>query len=250
MQRKTSKIQNASIDINDDGGRFITRIMIPADPLMFQIVKEIIGGKEYRRFPPSFCEPMVVVDIGANVGAASIMFKIRYPQASIYAFEPSASTFAYLQHNVKDFKGITALPFGLYHKDSQVPLYNGHRSSVENSLFPNEATAVNLEQAQLRRASNEFVRLGIDRISILKIDTEGAEVPILYDIRDWLDKTELIFVEYHAEEDRLEIDRMVSHRFVLADFTFASTHRGMMTYLSKSASERIPGFHQLRISRH
>ena len=249
MQPESSGVQNASVDITDDAGRVITSLLFPADPLMFHVVKKVIGGNEYRRYPPSFKEPVVVVDVGANVGAAAVMFKIRYPQATVFAFEPSPDMFAFLRQNVKAFSGIMALPVGLYQTDSRAPLYTGHRSAVENSLFPNEATAADSQYAQLKKASGEFLKLGIDRISILKIDTEGAELPILNDIENWLDKTELIFIEYHSEEDRLGIDRMLSPHFILADFAFDSVHRGRMTYLSKIAADRIPDYHQHKISR-
>ena len=37
---------------------------------------------------PDAVDPAVIVDVGANIGMASIYFADRFPSASIYAFEP------------------------------------------------------------------------------------------------------------------------------------------------------------------
>ena len=70
--------------------------------------------------------------------------------------------FSYLQRNVNHFSNVFIYPFGLYD------------DYCAKDLF-------------FRRPSTEFARLGIDHISILKIDTEGAEVPILKDLSEWPD---------------------------------------------------------------
>jgi FkbM family methyltransferase len=43
----------------------------------------------------------VILDVGANIGMASLYFKWRYPNARIIAFEPASAVFAILEENVQ-----------------------------------------------------------------------------------------------------------------------------------------------------
>ena len=47
-------------------------------------------------------EPEVIFDIGANVGIWSYWFSDRFPDATIFSFEPVPKTYADLKENLKD----------------------------------------------------------------------------------------------------------------------------------------------------
>src|SRR5580693_415106 len=85
---------------------------IPGDDLEMTLVPHLhefdFQAHVYRRLPH---EPEVfnwlttrtystVVEIGANVGVFSIYFAKRFPEASVYAFEPSRTAFSRLLTNV------------------------------------------------------------------------------------------------------------------------------------------------------
>ena len=44
--------------------------------------------------------PKIIVDVGANIGMASLYFATKYPQARIIAIEPETSNFEMLAQNV------------------------------------------------------------------------------------------------------------------------------------------------------
>lgn len=60
------------------------------------------GEYEYRHFnmPPDLTS---IIDIGANAGAFTIWAALSFPNATIYAYEPAADSYAYLLENVKTF---------------------------------------------------------------------------------------------------------------------------------------------------
>jgi len=62
----------------------------------FQIANDIFAGITYP-IVPSVSGVTTVVDIGANVGAASVYFAMAYPDAKIYAFEPGSIPLLLLQ---------------------------------------------------------------------------------------------------------------------------------------------------------
>src|SRR5688500_19248701 len=54
-----------------------------------------------REYDLSFVDvdPRTIVDVGANVGYASVYFASKYPRARIIAVEPEATDFALLKRN-------------------------------------------------------------------------------------------------------------------------------------------------------
>jgi len=62
------------------------------------ILNEVFIKKEYD-VPVS--EAVVIIDIGANIGAASLFFAKRFPNSTIYAFEPFEKNFNFLKKNIK-----------------------------------------------------------------------------------------------------------------------------------------------------
>jgi hypothetical protein len=60
------------------------------------------GEYDFRASNPRF-----IIDAGANVGLASILFASRYPSARIIAIEPEQSNFDLLKENVAPYPSIT-----------------------------------------------------------------------------------------------------------------------------------------------
>lgn len=70
--------------------------------------------------------PELIIDAGANIGAASIYFALKYPDATIISLEPEKTNFNILKKNSKKYKNICCLNKALgYTKKS---LYKKSRS--------------------------------------------------------------------------------------------------------------------------
>ena len=55
----------------------------------------------------------VILDVGANIGFYSLLFSIKHPNSSVYAFEPSLTCFNALSQNLllnPDITNLTVLP--------------------------------------------------------------------------------------------------------------------------------------------
>ena len=59
--------------------------------------------REYK-FPPG--NPSTILDIGANIGAISILMSSLYPNAKVYSFEPVKENFKLLQMNTEHYPHI------------------------------------------------------------------------------------------------------------------------------------------------
>lgn len=224
-------------------------LRLPALPSMDRMVREILSGETYPVYEQANDPSTTIVDIGANIGAASLFFLLRLPQAQLFAFEPVAESYALLRENLQPFPQARTVHVGLFSRDTVMDLYGGKLDCTQNSVSANLETGDVCGQITLRRASAEFRRLGIERVNLMKIDTEGCEVPILEDLADWLPRIDQIYVEYHSEEDRLALDALLAAGFLLCRSRCDGPHRGTNLYVARRVIEADPRTALVRLSR-
>lgn len=125
----------------------------------------------------------IVFDIGANVGQSSKLFLTKFPNSHIYCFEPVSDSFRQLHNNLGDNKRVDCyqLAFGSAKgrgkmvlqgsSDEFFLLEQSKESPINSSVLTESVDIVMLD---------EFCHTkGIDRISYLKIDTEGGDLEVL-----------------------------------------------------------------------
>jgi FkbM family methyltransferase len=178
----------------------------------------------------------VVMDVGANVGAAALYFSLLYPDASVFAFEPAKAPYELLTANTGGRENVYTYNFGLFSSDrDEVPLYSGAVDSGTASVGSSDMTLEQGEAVTLRSVSDWLAENSITRVDVLKIDTEGCEVPILRSMRDVIPTVKVLYLEYHSEDDRREIDHLLAGSHALAGGKAAIVHRGELTYVAKDA---------------
>jgi FkbM family methyltransferase len=198
----------------------------------FQIANEIFAGVTYPMVP-LVSGVKTVVDIGANVGAASVYFAMAYPDAQVYALEPASSPLSLLGQNVASLRNVRVYPFGLHSSEKTLTLFHGKKDTVESSLSSSARTSSESEQIHLLGASQFLSEHGIHAIDVLKIDTEGCEVPILRSLEDYLPEVKVLYVEYHSEHDRRMIDGILAETHVLWRGHVNLAYRGEFCYLKR-----------------
>ena len=192
----------------------------------------ILNGETYRPVP-FIADVRSIVDIGANVGAASVYFALAYPLAEVHAFEPDPASFDILTKNSKNFRQIHPSNFGLFDADCTKILYQGDEDNVTASVRSSALNTPVGREVILRNART--VLSSVMRPDIIKIDTEGCEVPILYNARDLILQARLIYLEYHSEMDRKTIDCLLGETHALFQGTIYNPHRGELCYVRRDA---------------
>jgi FkbM family methyltransferase len=172
------------------------------------VVKCVLEGTSYPHLP-FITDVEVVLDVGANVGSAAVWFDLLYPAARIFSFEPAVDPFRLLQTNTAGLPNVTALPFGLHDQDQECDLYHGTDDSITASIYQRVETSSETERIELRSARSWYEASGLDRLDILKLDTEGCELPILRSLGEHLAQVKVIYLEFHSEPDRKEIDELL-----------------------------------------
>jgi hypothetical protein len=113
-------------------------------------------------------------------------------------------------------------------------------------VIPSIEVTEEFENVELRSANSELGKIIRDKC-ILKVDTEGCELPILKAIEDHLEKVAIIYLEYHSESDRIALERLLNPGFSLWYASASMVHRGNLGYLSKRLIEDFPELAQWEI---
>lgn len=224
-------------------------LLCPAEQALEYVLQEIFVQQDYPFLPFLLPRVQVIVDIGAHLGCATVLFRAQYPAAKIYAFEPDPETFRFLELNTAPLGNVYLYNHGLWDRDATARLYLGKDSSATSSMSRCLENTADFREIRLRRAGPVLAELGIGRIGILKLDTEGAEVPILREIEHLLDRVDAILVEYHSEKDRREIDHLLGDRFTLYQARAGCPHRGTNAYVSREILGTLTSLNHYAIER-
>ena len=164
------------------------------------VFRQIFVENEYAPLYP-MTDLGLIVDCGANVGYSAACFLSRFANSHVVAVEPDHDNFAMLQRNLLAYGSrVTLVRAGIWSHPvslvmSKEPYRDGREWAKQVRLCaPNEeADFQGVGIASLLAAS------GYDRISLLKVDVEGAEAIIFRDNVHWLDKVDAIAIELHND---------------------------------------------------
>jgi FkbM family methyltransferase len=206
----------------------------------------IIIGKRYGKVPYAD-GAKVILDIGANVGTASMMFSFYYPLTKIYSFEPEAESYTLLEKNMKQFPNVRTYPFGFHTENKLVESYRSPNDPGTVSIGNNSHYTELASSIELRNPTDWLKENKIPAIDILKIDTEGCEVPILMSMKSSLPVTKLVYLEYHSEQDRKAIDILLSPTHVVCAANARYAHLGEIVYARKDLGAPDSELHKREI---
>lgn len=125
---------------------------------------------------------MVFIDIGANLGEYSLFAAKRLSQGKVLSFEPLSTIRMALEHNIKlnNFKNIEVYPFGLSSQEETLAIYE--IEDVHEGLatfFPGDNPGKSTMLVKLKKLDDVVSGLQLNRIDLIKIDIEGAELKAL-----------------------------------------------------------------------
>jgi FkbM family methyltransferase len=141
--------------------------------------------------------PAHILDLGANVGYASVCFAARWPRARVLALEPSAQNFALLQRNVAAWPSVTAIHGAVWSHAGSVRIANPDDDANAFRMGERTETPGEGEEIPAFTVPQLMTMLGCVRVDLLKMDVEGAEAEILRGRPGWLDAVDVLVIELH-----------------------------------------------------
>ena len=169
---------------------------------------DIIYGKTYPVVKN--VKPKMIIDVCANIGAASYFFAKEYPNSKIYSFEPTTINFLLLQKNIKHFSNVKIFQKGVNEENKQQKIYINTKNPGTNSIYEKWRKFDDYEYVNFINLKSFLKEKNIKNIDILKIDTEGCEINVLKSIKTFLKKISVIYLEYHNEQQGLIIRNLLS----------------------------------------
>jgi FkbM family methyltransferase len=171
------------------------------DHLMEIFIDEIyfIDAKSEKRYDG---DKLLILDIGANIGLATIYFNKLYPHSRILSIEPVPGTFLLLKKNIQsNIKGakVTLLPHAIG-KDGKVKLYyNYSGEGVSSVINKNHLHSIFVKSVSLH---NLMRNENLDHVDILKMDIEGAEKTAFIGLKSSdFAKIKTIIMEWHYSRE-------------------------------------------------
>ena len=197
------------------------------------VAREILDGDAYPLLPFDVLEPesvQTIFDVGSNVGASCLYWLDNYPHATVYAYEPCRDAYQLLVQNTAGLKVVTH-NVALGAEDGLTDLYHNVEDDACNSLVNHKSHGH--EKVVVERARHHLYQ----PCDIVKIDTEGSETEILADIEAWLCDIQVLYLEYHSEDQRLSLDKLLGRTHLLWCSRAERPHRGEQCFVRR---DRIP----------
>ena len=144
----------------------------------------------------------LVIDCGANVGYSSAYFLSRHPSSRIIAVEPDPDNFAMLSRNLAPYGSrVSLVHAGIWSHPTRLALagdpYRDGKEWSKQVRLANQGDNSTIDGVDIETLLSSS---GQDRISILKVDVEGAEAEIFSgNDLSWLDKVDAIAIELHDD---------------------------------------------------
>ncbi len=175
-----------------------TRISIRPNGYDCALVEEIFTENAYALETGSVRR---IIDLGANIGLASLFLAKRYPDAQICCVEPIPDNLSVLRRNIEENKlSIRAIAAAVGARDGQTQFElssDPRQHAASNSKVVVDRTGRKVDVDVISIPS--LLRLmGWDEFDLLKIDIEGAEVEVFAGRPEWLRKVRYIIGEGHV----------------------------------------------------
>lgn len=164
------------------------------------------------------------IDIGANIGQTLIDYIISGENCGYFGFEPNPECLTLLSQIIErnGLRGIDLVPAGLADKNGILKFFVSKNSNADSggSLLRDLRPQAELRSFYVPCYRFDDIReeLGIDEISLIKIDVEGGELMTLSGMKETLgNRRPLLIVEVlhrnnHAAEEpyNLRLDRIMT----------------------------------------
>jgi FkbM family methyltransferase len=163
-------------------------------------------------------EVRTVLDIGANIGVSAVYLATLFPQARVFAFEPSPENVSLLSRNTGACERIQVLPVALGERDGTLEFFSSEAAANFGgfSRFEAGSDVARKTAVPVRHAGQQLAELGIGGADVVKIDVEGSEWEILSAAGDeFLARTKYISGELHGHRD-FELLGMLDRHFRIA----------------------------------
>jgi len=172
--------------------------------LGIRILKKLPRGLDFvedlKQFFPTQ-EKIIILDVGANIGQSARPLANVFRSAEIHCFEPSKENYKVLTQEIRGDKNIYAYQFAVGDtSENKLLLLESHPTA--HRIIENNQDSGVTELVQTITLDDFCKSHNIDRVNILKIDTEGYDLKVLQGITALLSKGSVDVIHCEAGMSR------------------------------------------------
>ena len=120
----------------------------------------------------------MLFDVGANVGQTIKDFNEVFKNGTIHAFEPTPSTIDILKNNTSSIKNVHIWNHGMGAQSGELLINEYAHSNTNSFLDIHHAKSKKKTLVKVKTVDQFCMENKIDKIDVLKIDTEGFELEV------------------------------------------------------------------------
>ena len=168
-----------------------------------------------------FSGPIIIFDVGAHYGETIRLFSNKFKIKKIYSFEASPQNFQVLKKKISkkqiDLNKVEIFNFGLGNQIAKSYINQAIESSSSTINEVNEDSKylkrklkilnINKNDVFYRKIPIQLItldsfieKLNIQKVDLLKIDTEGYELNVLKGLSKYSQRFSLIYFEHHYDD--------------------------------------------------
>jgi len=142
------------------------------------------------------------IDVGANVGDYTLLAaSLVGDSGHVVCFEPEPQNRHWLQRSIdiNGYRNIDVFPVALSDSNGQASLYLGETAGYHTLIPGQSERQAGTITVTTRTLDSYLQELGRERVDMMKIDVEGAELQVLRGSRATLEKNPnmILFLEIH-----------------------------------------------------
>ena len=185
-----------------------------------------------------------IIDIGANKGQFAARFRVLFPDAMIYSFEPIPEVFDELCKRFEKDNNFKAFNLGLGREPGTIDFYQNEFSDSSSALpmkrlhkdnFP-KTSKEKLIKIKVGSLDEVMQSLMIGNSVLIKIDVQGFEELVILGGKETLKKALIVIVEvsfYELYESQVYFNTIYNHLFNLG-FSYRGNYEQLISPLDGS----------------
>jgi FkbM family methyltransferase len=169
----------------------------------------------------------LILDCGANVGYSAAYLLTRFPEAELIAVEPDAENFHVMDLNLQPYgERASAVHAAIWSHPAALAIVDEpYRDGRSWAIQVREARPHEAVDAEGLDIGTLLAQSAHERISILKMDIEGAEAVVFSsNYEGWLDVVDTLVVELHEDSSFGPASPVFERAIAGRGFTISHVH--------------------------